>query len=153
MKIAVAGRKGGAGKIILATNLACFIFLLTLPGFTQEKQSGDFQEVDVHEFFIQMNLVENEVLIDVREYKEYRKVRIPHAILAPNSSELFRLADTLDFEQPLFVYCDDSNRSTTACALLVEMGFEKVYLLRDGLIAWKKRELHVDIKKLRRKRR
>jgi rhodanese-related sulfurtransferase len=128
-----------------------FFFLLNFPGYSQEKQLNDFQVLDAHEFFIQMNLVENEVLLDAREYNEYRKGRIPHAISASNSSELFRIADTLDLEQPLFIYCDDSNRSTTACALLTDSGFKKVFLLRDGLIAWKHYGLKLDRKKLRRK--
>lgn len=137
-------------------NLVLFWYLLmfpSLPGFSQSDDLKSFTELDVHDFFIQMNLVDHEILIDVRSYEEFRVERLKHAILASTPEDLDRLSDTLDFEQPLFVYCDDSFRSTTACGMLVEKGFIHVYLLADGLFAWKKRGLETDKRKLTRKRR
>lgn len=58
-------------------------------------------------------------------------------MLAPTSKELYQITDIMDFEQPIFVHCDDSNRSASTCTLLIKKGFLKVYNLKEGLIGWK----------------
>ena len=99
-----------------------------------------------------MNLKENMVLIDVRTVREFQKERIPNALLADNSKVLSNITDTLDLEQPLFIYCDDEARSSTACNLLIEKGFKNVYLLKEGLIGWKIHNLEIDDSRIRRRK-
>ena len=107
--------------------------------------------LDPHEFYIQMHRFSNHVLIDVRTYGEFRKERITNAILARNSEELFRVSDTLDLEQPLFIYCDVESRSITACELLHDKGFKYLYILEEGIIGWKDRDLEMDESRLSRR--
>lgn len=87
---------------------------------------------------MKLNQFGNAVLIDVRTKKEFRKERLPNSILADKKKVLLSIADTLDHEQPLFVYCDEGSRSFTACILLADEGFKKIYNLEDGLIEWKR---------------
>jgi len=96
-----------------------------------------------------MNLFENEVLIDVRSYKEFRVERINNAILAGNSEELLAITDTLDFEQPLFIYCEEESRSITACSILIGRGFKQIHILKEGIFGWKQQGLAVDNSKIR----
>ncbi len=117
--------------------------------FSQTDQNGSFIKLDPNEFYIQMNLKENKVLFDVRTVREFKKERIPDALLAENSKALFSITDTLDLEQPLFIYCDDEARSSTACTFLIERGFKNVYLLKEGLIGWKMYDLQIDNSRIR----
>lgn len=123
------------------------------PAVSQTAQQRSFTKLDPNEFYIQMKLMENDLLIDVRTVREFQKERIPHAILASKSTVLFSIADTLDLEQPIFVYCEDEARSITACNLLIERGFRNVYMLKEGIIGWKIRNLEIDNSRIKRSRR
>lgn len=103
----------------------------------QKKNIQAFKSVDAVEFFIKMQQHDNSVLIDVRTKREYKKERIDNSILAKKKKILLSIADTLDHEQPVFVYCDVGTRSFTACIILTDMGFKNVYNLERGLIEWK----------------
>lgn len=136
--------------IILFSSVIGFFSSRCAVSQTTQKQS--FNELDPPEFYIQMNLKENEVLIDVRTAREFQKERIPNAILASHSTALFSVTDTLDLEQPLFIYCEDEARSITACNLLADRGFKNVYMLKEGIIGWKKRDLEIDQTRIKRKK-
>ncbi len=136
--------------VIISFSFMLF-FLFSQFTFLQTDQKRSFVELDPHEFYIQMNLTEDEVLIDVRTVKEFQKERLHHAILASNSNVLFSIADTLDLEQPIFIYCEDEARSITACTFLIERGFRNVYMLKEGINGWKRRNLEIDDSRIRRR--
>ena len=117
---------------------------------SQPEQLQSFIGLDVEEFIIQMNLSENKVLIDVRTIEEFKKERIPDAISASNSEKLFSITDTLDLEQPLFVYCEEESRSISACTLLNFRGFKVVYFLKEGIVGWKLKHLNIDSTRIKR---
>ena len=129
-----------------------FFLLVACITYSQSKQSQSFVGLEAEEFIIQMGLSDNEILIDVRTLKEYKKERIPDAIFASNSEKLFSITDTLDFEQPLFVYCEEESRSISACNHLKTRGFKYVYFLKDGIIGWKLKNLNTDNTIIKRKR-
>ncbi len=133
-------------RIIVPFTVSFLCFQFT---FSQTVQKQSYIKLDPNEFYIQMKLKENPILIDVRTVREFQKERIPDALLANNSDVLFSITDTLDLEQPLFIYCDDEGRSSTACTFLIEKGFINVYLLKEGLIGWKVRNLEMDNSRIR----
>lgn len=45
---------------------------------------------------------------------------------------------TLDHKKPYLVYCALGERARLTAAQMAELGFAEVYLLKDGLNAWKK---------------
>ena len=141
-------RKVFVSSFSISSLLQFAFFLFSHALFSQSDQNRSVIVLDPHQFQIQMNLFENEVLIDVRTYEEFQKERLHKAILASNSKELFSITDTLDLEQPLFIYCDEESRSITACKFLIERGFIHVYFLKDGISGWKKRDLEVDDSRL-----
>jgi rhodanese-related sulfurtransferase len=77
------------------------------------------------------------VLLDVRTPMEFAQSHIPDAVNLNISDRGFVEAlDSLEKSKPYFVYCRSGNRSYTACRMMKERGFEKVYNLGKGIIEW-----------------
>ena len=91
----------------------------------------------------------NAVLIDVREFFEYRKSRIDNAFNIPSSGNIDIPADTLNKEASLFLYCTSGFRSKRVAKQFYDKGFLKLYSLDGGINAWKKEGLPVNRKKLK----
>ena len=91
----------------------------------------------------------NAVLIDVREFFEYKKSRIDNAFNIPSSGNLDIPADTLDKESSLFLYCTSGFRSKRVAKQFYDKGFRKLYNLDGGITAWKKDDFPVNRKKLK----
>lgn len=112
------------------------------------QSSSEMQNIDSMKFMDIMMQYENEVVIDVRLWRIYKKSRIDGALTAQDSEELKELVSQLDKEQPLLVYCNDGFRSETAAEMLTEWGFTQVYNLREGLDGWKDAGLPLDNERL-----
>ena len=129
------------------------IIQILLVGFIsasgQQEQSDTINMLESNEFYIKLYQSSNPLLLDVDEYKNYRKERIPGAVSAPTDDELFSLTDTLDREQSIFIYCVHTSRSITVCKLLKNRGFSNLFLLVDGITGWKKQELETDKNRIR----
>jgi rhodanese-related sulfurtransferase len=91
----------------------------------------------------------NAILIDVREFFEYKKSRIDNAFNLPSSDNLDIPADTLNKESSLYLYCTSGFRSKRVAKHLYDKGFLKLYSLDGGITAWKKEGLPVNRKKVR----
>jgi rhodanese-related sulfurtransferase len=91
----------------------------------------------------------NAVLIDVREFFEYKKSRIDHAVNIPSSGNLDVPADTLNKESSLFFYCTTGFRSKRVAKHFYDKGFFKLYSLDGGINAWKKEGQAVNKKKIK----
>ncbi len=102
------------------------------------------------EFFIRLHQAENPLLLDTRTYEEYRKERIPEALLAPDIQSLEEILDTCDHEQPVFTYCSNDYRSPVACEFLTDGGFARVYNLEGGLEEWERLGYPMDERNLKR---
>ena len=131
-----------------------FIFLINncfiRYGYSQESNDASYQNLAPEEFYIEMNRAPEKMILDVRLFSEYRKERIPGAILASKREELVKIVDSLDRDMPLFVYCDDGQRSTTVCKILTrEKNFMNIYNLKKGLYMWKKVGLPMDKKEIK----
>lgn len=116
-------------------NLGSLFLLFSLAG-TQPKVIHSFSSIDPLEFRIEMESHSNAILLDVQTRKQYKKQHIAGSVLADEKKVLLSIADTLDLDQPLLVYCNEGDRSFTACMLLTDKGFKKVYNLEGGLKAW-----------------
>ena len=76
-------------------------------------------------------------LIDVRKPKEYEAGHIEDALNIPYD-QVERYADTFDREFPLVFYCISSSwRAPYSANLLKDLGFQNVYILEGGIVAWK----------------
>ncbi|MFP4025888.1 MAG: rhodanese-like domain-containing protein [Thiohalospira sp.] len=115
------------------------LFFNIINNYAQNSDEYCFKQLNSDEFYLDINTREV-FLIDVRLFKEYRKERIEGAMLAPNKESLVSICKNLDKNTPIYIYCDESDRSETAANILCsEMGFNHVYNLQGGLKEWIKK--------------
>ncbi len=74
-------------------------------------------------------------LVDVRQEKEYRSGHLPGALLIP-LDQLERRFDELDSSLKTIVYCRSGVRSGSACQLLEQRGFQNIFNMKGGILAW-----------------
>ena len=135
----------------MKTRLLIFIGLLVLYSFAsgQAPDSLKFISLKPVEFQKAYQEDDNALLIDVREFFEYKKSRIDKAVNIPSSGNLDVYADTLNKGSSLFLYCTTDFRSKRVAKHLYDKGFLKLYSLDGGITAWKKEGLPVNRKKIR----
>jgi rhodanese-related sulfurtransferase len=77
------------------------------------------------------------VVLDLREDREYREGHLMNARHIPLSALDHRIKELEKYKgKPIIAYCRTGQRSGRACALLRRHGFEPVYNLSGGLLAW-----------------
>lgn len=88
------------------------------------------------------------VLLDVRETSEVSGgVMLNDAIHIPLSTINKRVSEMDKYKnQPVLVYCRSGNRSGSVCRTLTSRGFDKVYNLSGGIMAWEDAHLPVSSK-------
>lgn len=85
---------------------------------------------------------ENGAVLDVRLENEYKDGHILNAVHVPLGALESRLRDLEKYKaQPVIVSCRSGQRSLKACQVLRKHGFDKVYNLAGGVMAWEKAEL------------
>lgn len=77
-------------------------------------------------------------LVDVRTAKEYKRWHIGKAINIDffNTVDFQKSFEKLQKDKPVYLYCQSGNRSQKAARRLIQMGFEKIYDLKGGIIRW-----------------
>ena len=84
------------------------------------------------------------LVLDVREDKEYATGHIPKAKHIPLGQLPSRLQELDKFKsKPILVTCRSGQRSARACGILKKAGFENVYNLAGGIVAWERANLPV----------
>ncbi len=91
---------------------------------------------------IQMINHDNAVVLDVREDGEYHNGHIINSLHIPQNHLKTRLQE-LDKhkDRAIIVSCRSGSRSGQTCALLKKQGFESVYNLAGGVMAWQNASL------------
>ena len=80
---------------------------------------------------------EDAVVLDVRENNEYHNGHILNSIHIPQGNLASRITEIEKYKaKPIIVGCRSGHRSGHACALLKKQGFETVYNLKGGVMAW-----------------
>jgi rhodanese-related sulfurtransferase len=85
------------------------------------------------------------IFVDVRESKEMTTgvingaYRVPLSSFEKNSTQLDKFKD-----RPVIVYCRSGNRSISAGGKLRKKGFNHVYNLTGGILAWQKEKLPLE---------
>jgi rhodanese-related sulfurtransferase len=130
--------------------LSVFFLALCAVSSGQVPDSLKYISLNPGEFQKAYQSDDNALLIDVREFFEYKKSRIDNAVNIPSSGNIDISADTLNKEASLFLYCTSGFRSKRVAKQLYDKGFLKLYSLEGGITAWKKERLPVNRKKIRR---
>jgi len=131
-----------------------FVILLFLLVYSdvstgQVPDSLKYKSFPPAEFLAAYNKSEKKLLIDVREFFEYKKSRLKDAVNIPSMGNLDNPADTIDKNNALFFYCTSGFRSKRVAKYFYDKGFTKCYSLDGGIAAWGKEKLPVEKKRLR----
>jgi rhodanese-related sulfurtransferase len=95
---------------------------------------------------VQLMNNEDVVVLDVREASETADGKITKAIQIPVGALKTRIGELEKHKnKTLLVYCKTGARAGAACKELSRAGFDKVYSLNGGLLAWQ--EAHLPISK------
>ncbi|HFD80068.1 MAG TPA: rhodanese-like domain-containing protein [Gammaproteobacteria bacterium] len=93
---------------------------------------------------IRLGNQENALFLDTREDREYKEGHIAGAVHIPLRQLSQRLGELEKYRgRPVILYCRSGNRSGSAGRLLRKNGFENVYNLAGGIVAWQKADLPV----------
>lgn len=133
--------------------LALLIILALLIGGPLSRRLRGFEDVEPQAAVGLMNH-QDAVFLDVREDNEYREGHAPEAMHVPLSvlgQQLDRLANLK--EKPIIVGCRSGHRSSRAAGILRKNGFDRVYNLRGGMMAWENAGLPVTRGKENKKKR
>ncbi len=124
-----------------------FATLSTLSGtlFAQQEKASDIKIISVQEAneLIEENNENPEfVILDVRTIEEYGAGHIPDSVNINYKSSKFRdQISELDKEKIYLTYCRSGGRSTKSAEIMKEVGFENIYMIDGGIVAWTKAEL------------
>ncbi len=117
-------------------NFYSFVFcLLMIAGCQGQAQSV----LSTKDFESKCTATQNAQLLDVRTPREFKEGHLDKAqnidVLA---SDFDQKVAKLDKKQAVFVYCRSGGRSGRAAARLTKLGFQNIYDLEGGFLAWKK---------------
>ena len=96
-----------------------------------------FDTLSSEEFDQAIQVAGKKMILDVRHKHEYDQEKLRNSVnmdvRLPNFKEK---VSNLDPKKSYFVYCQSGRRSAKACRILSEKGFEKVYNLKGGIVAY-----------------
>lgn len=79
------------------------------------------------------------IILDVRTSEEFNSAHIPNALnIDYKSSDFKDKVSKLDKGRTYITYCRSGGRSTKASEIMLEMGFENIYMIDGGIVAWDK---------------
>jgi len=104
--------------------------------FGGSKTDSSIEQLDV-KTFDDMRADADTVVLDVRTPGEFNEGYVPNAILIDiNGADFASKVDELEKDKTYLVYCRSGMRSMRACSLMAGKGFDKLYNLEGGYIAW-----------------
>ena len=80
----------------------------------------------------------NGVILDVRTEDEVNRIKIPGSInidIYKGQGFIYKLEE-LDKSKNYYVYCAAGVRSSNACGVMEQLGFEKTFNLNGGISLW-----------------
>ena len=128
-----------AGNHALLVLALVGIVIMLLAGEIQQRIGG-VRDVGPNDATRMLNH-DNAIMIDMRNDKDYQAGHIVNAVHLPecNESTLKRLEKFR--KRPLIVYCRSGQKSAGVCGKLRKQGFEPVYNLKGGVLAWQNANL------------
>ena len=124
--------------VLLVTALVGIIIML-VAGEIQQRIGG-VKEVGPVDATRMLNH-ENAIMIDMRNDKDYQAGHIVNAVHLPECNDSTMQGLEKFRKRPLIVYCRSGQQSTGVCSKLRKQGFEPVYNLKGGVVAWQNANL------------
>ena len=124
--------------------VALVIILMMLFGGGIMRQIRGYKEVTSGDAVTLMNR-NGAIYVDVREDNEYVDGHLLDSIHIPLGQLVSRIAELDAYkQQPVIVGCRSGSRSAMGCARLRKAGFETVYNLKGGILAWQNANLPLE---------
>lgn len=122
--------------------VAAFFVVLTMLISTEvSRATRGFDDIEPGDVTRLMNH-ENAVMLDIRTTGEYRQGHILDSKHIPTNELTNRLNELEKHKDDHIVaYCRSGSRSVAACKILKSHGFENVYNLGGGIMAWESANL------------
>jgi rhodanese-related sulfurtransferase len=96
-----------------------------------------YQDLWPKEFKAAYDSTPDAILIDVRSPAEIAETNIEgHIAINFYDADFPNKVLQLDKDKALFFYCRSGNRSGQACRFLATKGYERLYNLKGGMLAW-----------------
>ena len=78
------------------------------------------------------------ICLDVRTSEEHKEGNIQNSINIDfyKSMDFMKFLDKLNKDDNYFVYCRSGKRSGASCQIMKEFGFNNVFNLEGGFLAW-----------------
>ncbi|NMM49852.1 rhodanese-like domain-containing protein [Marinigracilibium pacificum] len=96
----------------------------------------NFENIDGNTFRSMSNDPDT-IIIDVRTKEEFNSGKIEGAINYDLlSGEFASVISEFDKDKTYLIYCRSGARSSTACNMLADLGFQKLYNLKGGIISY-----------------
>ena len=79
------------------------------------------------------------VIIDVRTPQEFNDgfIRNSVNINIYDSNDFIEKVQSFSMKDEIYLYCKSGGRSSAACQIMAQLGFENVYNLKGGITDWK----------------
>jgi len=98
--------------------------------------------MDAKDFQQEMEQVPSKIILDVRTSEEFAEGHLEGALNIDIYDESFdEQLKMLEKDQPVFVYCKAGTRSEEASRHLRRLGFNQIYDLKGGIMAWENNNL------------
>lgn len=124
---------------MLFTALLVILFMILMSVFGQRLRG--YQSASPGEATMLINR-EDAIILDVRETNEFQTGHIVNSIHIPQGFLKDRLGELEKHKgKPIVVACRSGHRSGQACSLLKKSGFENIYNLSGGVMAWESASL------------
>ena len=123
--------------------LALSIILALMFGGGVLRRIRGYKDIEPKEAVL-MLCHDSAVIVDVREENEFKEGHVLNAIHIPLGKLAGRIGELDSYKShEVIVNCRSGHRSASACARLRKEGFEKVYNLKGGIMAWSNAELPI----------
>ena len=112
------------------------VILFLMSGCEGTVMSNTYQQITQEEAKSMMD-TQNVIILDVREEIEYNAGHITGAVLLPVATITKETASAVipELDSVVLVYCRSGNRSKTASAALVKLGYSDIYEF-GGINTW-----------------
>lgn len=123
-------------------SLAWVGILVALIVTTFKSATSAYKEVSASQVTHLMNR-ENGVVVDIRTKDEYKRGHITDSVhILPSDIKAGNLSALESHKSdPIIVVCKNGQTARQSAELLAKAGFEKVNLLKNGLVAWNEANL------------
>src|SRR5215469_8663756 len=126
-------------NIFISTILSAMLLalLVLVPTALADPPLPSSQNLTVQQAEHLIKTNKNVVILDVRNETEYNAAHLDNAVWIPLHELEDRLNELSEKQNsPVLVYCGVGGRTVTACQILEDHGFTKVYGMIGGITEW-----------------